>query len=162
MSAVTIMIFTIIKRLTVNGYGLKIMAENKIYVQGSYIDIHDNENVYLSVDKASVNINENQNQNDNLNDNLNDNGEVPEVLANSELWERVKDEGLVDENNMPTTSRPEAALLAALLAEKLGIGNKWKLFEKLWNRKNMRNDYNTALEQRKSLKFQEKLKNILR
>ena len=128
------------------------MAENKIYVQGSYIDIHDNENVYLSVDKAKVN----------LNDNLNLNGEVPEVLANSELWERVKDEGLVDENNMPTTSRPEAALLADMLAEKLGIGNKWKLFEKLWNRKNMRNDYNTALEQRKSLKFQEKLKNILR
>ena len=150
------------------------MAENKIYVQGSYIDIHDNENVYLSVDKASVNVNENteqaradesllsvcraegvstegQNQNENL----------PEVLANSELWERVKDEGLVDENNMPTTSRPEAALLAYMLAEKLGIGNKWKLFEKLWNRKNMRNDYNTALEQRKSLKFQEKLKNIL-
>lgn len=128
------------------------MAENKIYVQGSYIDIHDNENVYLSVDKASVNVN----------DNLNDKVEVPEVLASSELWERVKDEGLVDENNMPTTSRPEAALLADMLAEKLGIGNKWKLFEKLWNRKNMRNDYNTALEQRKSLKFQEKLKNILR
>ena len=127
------------------------MAENKIYVQGSYIDIHDNENVYLSVDKASVNVNENQNENQSL----------PEVLANSELWGRVKDEGLVDENNMPTTSRPEAALLADMLAEKLGIGNKWKLFEKLWNRKNMRNDYNTALEQRKSLKFQEKLKNIL-
>ena len=129
------------------------MAENKIYVQGSYIDIHDNENVYLSVDKASVNVNENENQNQNEN--------LPEVLANSELWERVKDEGLVNEKNMPTTSRPEAALLAYMLAEKLGIGNKWKLFEKLWNRKNMRNDYNTALEQRKSLKFQEKLKNIL-
>ena len=130
------------------------MAGNKIYVQGSYIDIHDNENVYLSVDKAKVNVN------DNLNDN--ENKEVPEVLASSELWERVKDEGLVDENNMPTISRPEAALLADMLAEKLGIGNKWKLFEKLWNRNNMRNDYNTALEQRKSLKFQEKLKNILR
>ena len=37
------------------------MAGNKIYVQGSYIDIHDNENVYLSVDKASVNVNENEN-----------------------------------------------------------------------------------------------------
>ena len=36
------------------------MAENKIYVQGSYIDIHDNENVYLSVDKASVNVNQNE------------------------------------------------------------------------------------------------------
>ena len=92
---------------------------------------------------------------------LDDNENLPEVLANSELWERVKDEGLVNEKNMPTTSRPEAALLAYMLAEKLGIGNKWKLFEKLWNRKNMRNDYNTALEQRKSLKFQEKLKNIL-
>lgn len=134
------------------------MAENKIYVQGSYIDIHDNENVYLSVDKAKVNLNDNLNDNENDNENW----EVPEVLANSELWERVKDEGLVDENNMPTTSRPEAALLADMLAEKLGIGNKWKLFEKLWNRRNMRNDYNTALEQRKSLKFQEKLKNILR
>ena len=130
------------------------MAGNKIYVQGSYIDIHDNENVYLSVDKAKVNVNQNENQNENK--------EVPDVLACSELWERVKNEGLVDENNMPTISRPEAALLADMLAEKLGIGNKWKLFEELWNRKNMRNDYNTALEQRKSLKFQEELKNILR
>ena len=130
------------------------MAGNKIYVQGSYIDIHDNENVYLSVDKAKVNVNQNENQNKNK--------EVPDVLACSELWERVKNEGLVDENNMPTISRPEAALLADMLAEKLGIGNKWKLFEELWNRKNMRNDYNTALEQRKSLKFQEELKNILR
>lgn len=32
------------------------MAGNKIYVQGSYIDVHDNENVYLNVDKAEVKI----------------------------------------------------------------------------------------------------------
>ena len=32
------------------------MAGNKIYVQGSYIDVHDNENVYLNVDKAEVNM----------------------------------------------------------------------------------------------------------
>lgn len=32
------------------------MAGNRIYVQGSYIDVHDNENVYLSVDKAKVNM----------------------------------------------------------------------------------------------------------
>ena len=32
------------------------MAGNKIYVQGSYIDVHDNENVYLNVDKAEVDI----------------------------------------------------------------------------------------------------------
>ena len=123
---------------------------------GQHIDHVDTVNLQMDGDGQFhfgmvERVNENQNENENL----------PEVLANSELWERVKDEGLVDENNMPTTSRPEAALLADMLAEKLGIGNKWKLFEKLWNRKNMRNDYNTALEQRKSLKFQEKLKNIL-
>lgn len=32
------------------------MGGNKIYVQGSYIDVHDNENVYLNVDKAEVNM----------------------------------------------------------------------------------------------------------
>ena len=32
------------------------MAGNKIYVQGSYIDVHNNENVYLNVDKADVDI----------------------------------------------------------------------------------------------------------
>ena len=37
------------------------MSGNTINVQGSYIDIHDNENVYLSVDKAKVNVNENEN-----------------------------------------------------------------------------------------------------
>ena len=30
------------------------MAGNTIHVQGSYIDVHDNEHVYLSVDKAEV------------------------------------------------------------------------------------------------------------
>ena len=32
------------------------MPGNKVYVQGSYIDVHDNQNVYLSVDKAEVNM----------------------------------------------------------------------------------------------------------
>jgi hypothetical protein len=135
------------------------MAGNKIYVQGSYIDIHDNENVYLSVDKAKVNVNDNENIDDNLN--LDHNDTLPEVLAHSELWARVKAEGLVDEHDMPAVSRTEAALLAYMLSAKLGIKHKWKFFEALWQRNNMRNDYNTALEQRKSLRFQDKLKDIL-
>lgn len=57
--------------------------------------------------------------------------------------------------------RPEAALLANMIATRLGIANKWKLFEKLWHRNNMRSDYNTALNQRKSLEFQAKLKKII-
>lgn len=134
------------------------MAGNNIYVQGSYIDIHDNEVVNLSVDKGEVH--------------LGDNGapvpapaaadvEIPEVLADSEQWQHVIEAGLVDSNGQPTVSRPEAALIADMLAEVLGITNKWKFFEQLWHRNNMRGDYNTALDQRKSLKFQERLKNIL-
>ena len=34
------------------------MPGNKVYVQGSYIDVHDNQNVYLSVDKAEVTVND--------------------------------------------------------------------------------------------------------
>ena len=85
---------------------------------------------------------------------------VPEVLAGSELWQRVKDAGLVGDDGQPTVSRTEAALLANELAERLGIAHKWKLFERLWRRNNMRGDYNKALEQRKSLAFRERIKVI--
>ncbi len=129
------------------------MAGNNIYVQGSYIDVHDNEVVNLSVDKGEVHVGDHQ---------LPEKEHViPEVLAGSELWHKVQQAGLVDADGLPTVSRPEAALLADMLAERLGIANKWKFFEKLWHRNNMRSDYNTALDQRKSLEFQERLKHIL-
>lgn len=88
--------------------------------------------------------------------------ELPDVLAQSELWERLKEAGLVNGENLPACSRTEAALMASELAERLGIAHKWKMFEALWHRKNMRGDYNEALEQKKSLAFQDRLKNILR
>ena len=37
-----------------------------------------------------------------------------------------------------------AALLADRMATVLDITAKWKVFEQMWQRKNMRNDYNTA------------------
>jgi hypothetical protein len=129
------------------------MAGNNIYVQGSYIDVHDNENVYLTVDKGEVHVGDNQ-----ISPQACD---VPEVLADSELWQKVMQAGLVDGDGQPTVSRPEAAMIADMLAERLGIANKWKFFEQLWHRNNMRGDYNTALDQRKTLKFQERLKIIL-
>ena len=128
------------------------MAGNTVYVQGSYVDVHDNEVVNLSIDKAQVNITDKTQQQE---------GELPQVLAESELWQKVKEAGLVDEHAQPTVSRTEAAIMADMLARRLGITNKWKVFERLWHRNNMRGDYNSALEQRKSLEIQERLKNIL-
>ena len=43
------------------------MAGNTVYVQGSYVDVHDNEVVNLSIDKAMVKLNDNENDNDNEN-----------------------------------------------------------------------------------------------
>ena len=129
------------------------MAGNNIYVQGSYVDIHDNEVVNLSVDKAQVRVGDQQV--------LAQQSDVPEVLADSEQWHKVQQAGLVDADGQPTVSRTEAAMIADMLADRLGIANKWKFFEQLWHRNNMRGDYNTALDQRKTLKFQERLKIIL-
>ena len=61
------------------------------------------------------------------------------------LWQKAQDAGYVDANYQPLISRTQAALLADAIAERLGIKEKWKVFEGLWNRKYMRSDYNLAL-----------------
>lgn len=86
---------------------------------------------------------------------------LPEVLATDEamtLWKKAQTAGWVDANYQPLISRTQSALLADAMAEKLGIRQKWKTFETLWNRKNMRSDYNLALRQQQSLDFLTELK----
>ena len=69
------------------------MAGNKIYVQGNYVDVHDNEVVNLSIDKAgTVNVSKRQEERVQT--------DVPEVLAKSELWERLKQAGLIDDDGL--------------------------------------------------------------
>ena len=88
---------------------------------------------------------------------------LPEVLATDEamaLWEKVQRAGYVDGNFQPLISRTQSALLADAMAERLGIREKWKVFEALWNRKYMRSDYNLSLTQQQSLDFQDELKSL--
>ncbi|MBQ6063755.1 MAG: hypothetical protein IJK87_09025 [Prevotella sp.] len=128
-------------------------------VRGSYIDIHDNEVVNLSVDKAQVKIGENDNI---VNEPTQ--SELPDVLKSEKalvLWKKAQDAGWIDERFHPLVSRTKAALLAERMSGLLGIQNKWKVFESLWGRNNMRGDYNDALGQKQSLAFQDKLKSIL-
>ena len=90
-------------------------------------------------------------------------GELPKVLATDEamvLWQKAQDAGYVDANYQPLISRTQAALLADAIAERLGIKEKWKVFEGLWNRKYMRSDYNLALTRKGSLDFQDELKRL--
>ena len=90
---------------------------------------------------------------------------LPKVLATKEamvLWKKAQNAGWIDDNYQPTISRTQAALLADAMAERLGIREKWKVFETLWNRKNMYRDYYEALNQKKSLEFQDEIKMLFR
>ena len=89
---------------------------------------------------------------------------LPDVLATDKamaLWRKAQRAGYVDEHYQPLLSRTQAALLADAMAERLGIKEKWKVFEALWHRKNMYKDLYCALNQKQSLVFQDKLKVIL-
>ena len=86
---------------------------------------------------------------------------LPEALSTEAamaLWNKTQAAGWVDANYQPLISRTQAALLADAMAERLGIKEKWKTFEALWNRKYMRSDYNLALTRKGSLDFQAELK----
>ena len=54
-----------------------------------------------------------------------------------------------------------ADLTRTLQQEVLGIASKWKVFEQLWHRKNMRNDYNTAMNQQQCDEYMKKFKRII-
>ena len=90
---------------------------------------------------------------------------MPEALSTEAamaLWEKARKAGYVDENYQPLLSRSQSALLADEMAERLGIKEKWKVFETLWQRRNMYRDYHDALNQRQSLQFRDQLKGLFR
>ena len=92
-------------------------------------------------------------------------GDLPNELATDKamvLWKKAQEAGYVDENFQPLISRTQAALLADTMAERLGIKEKWKVFEGLWNRKNMYRDYYKALNLQQSLAFQDEIKKLFR
>ena len=89
---------------------------------------------------------------------------LPPSLATARvmrMWQRVQQAGYVDDDYQPLLSRTQAALLADAMATRLNIQNKWKTFEELWQRKNMRSDYNDAMKLVKSGDFIDELKTLL-
>ena len=89
---------------------------------------------------------------------------LPEPLATPEamtLWRKAQDAGWVDERFLSKLSRTQSAFLADYMSSLLGITDRWKVFETLWHRNNMRSDYTKALSQRQSLEFQDAIKRVL-
>jgi cytidylate kinase len=130
------------------------MAGNTVYVKGNYVDIHDNQEVNLNIEKAEVRVEKTVSI-------------VAEPLE-SEQAEKMKAalteaQLLTDDWQPNALSGTERGLLAKTLSERLGIKDVWKVFGQLWNEKpeTLRRNFNKALEQRKSLDFQDRLQNIL-
>lgn len=93
---------------------------------------------------------------------------MPDALTSEEaeeLLEDLVDAGLLDENWQPKKlSGSEKALVAKAICERLCINEVWQVFGQLWNEKpvTLRSYFNKALDQKKSLDFQEKIKKIIR
>lgn len=93
--------------------------------------------------------------------------QVPEPLQSEdarEWMEALVDAGLLDGQWQPKNlSGSERGLVAKAVCELLKINDVWMVFGKLWNEKpeTLRSYFNKAMNQTKSLDFQDKLKKIL-
>ena len=94
-------------------------------------------------------------------------GGVPERLKTEEaeeLMDKLVDAGMLTEEWQANgLSCSERALLAKNVCDKLKINDVWQVFGMLWNERpeTLRSYFNKALDQKKSLKYQDKLKNVL-
>ena len=97
---------------------------------------------------------------------LNKETDVPDKLKTEEaegIMEDLVDAGILNEDWQPNNlSGAERALVAKAVCDRLEINETWQVFGKLWNEKSetLRAYLNKALAQRKSLKFQDRIKNI--
>lgn len=100
-------------------------------------------------------------------------GVLPPKLASGRamfMWRILQQEGLIDDDYQPVgLSRTMSALLANDMITRLsteterllGIDDKWKPFEQLWDRSNMKADYNHAMSLAKTRPFLDSLNRLL-
>ena len=94
-------------------------------------------------------------------------GVAPAILKTEEAEELMGylvEAGVLNSDWQPVRlSGSERALVAKAVCDRLDIKEVWQVFGQLWNEKpeTLRSYLNKALEQKKSLEFQERLKNIL-
>ena len=94
--------------------------------------------------------------------------QVPEKLQTEEaeaLLQKLVDHGYLTASWQPLNlSGTERGLIAQSINDHLNLTDVWQVFGQLWGDKpeTLRGYFNKALEQKKSLEFQSKLKKVLR
>ena len=92
---------------------------------------------------------------------------LPDALCTPQaeaLLAKLCDAGVLDAHWQPVgLTNTERGLLAKILSDELGIDTPWKVFGDCWqvNSGTLRTAYNQALNQRKSLNFQDRLKAVM-
>ena len=120
------------------------MAGNTVYVQGSYVDVHDNEVVNLSIDKAGdVHVQGAPAAERKGVEETEAEEALPAELRTEEaelLWQRLRTAGFIEPGGYGLTadvSANQAAYIADCMAARLAIKRKWKPFQQLWGIRNM-------------------------
>ena len=115
---------------------------NTINVAGSYIDIHDNEVVNLTVDKGVVRLSQESQQVNAVEAEGNQESEGAEELLSDKAMsyrKALQEAGFTDERRMlrKGVSRSQAMYIAERFAERLRLQAKLKPFEALWGKSNL-------------------------
>lgn len=90
--------------------------------------------------------------------------ETEQIELPEEAWRllgRARDGGLLNDEWQPRVSNTEAALLANTISSAVWGERHWRCFEKLWGRRQLQRDYQTALCLRKMDVIQRKILEIL-
>ena len=138
---------------------------------GTVVEIESVQTMNLHIDKGQVSFGENGLQEviaaHTAEEDTDGTAELPDALCTPQaeaLLAKLCDAGMLDAHWQPVgLTNTERGLLAKILSDELGIDTPWKVFGDCWqvNSGTLRTAYNQALNQRKSLNFQDRLKAVM-
>ena len=138
---------------------------------GTVVEIESVQTMNLHIDKGQVCFGENGLQEviaaHTAEEDTDETAVLPDVLCTPQaeaLLAKLCDAGMLDAHWQPVgLTNTERGLLAKILSDELGIDTPWKVFGDCWqvNSGTLRTAYNQALNQRKSLNFQDRLKAVM-
>ena len=124
---------------------------------GPMFDIHDNQQVIINNGQLTID-NCDTGKNNCQSSIVNSQLDSPDALA---LLERLRRAGVADEAWRPVgLSSAEKGVLASYIAARLGIATPWQTFARLWGMRpdTLRAAYNKGMEQKKTARFLERVK----
>lgn len=147
------------------------MAGNTINVQGSYIDVHDNEVVNLNIDKAAVMLQDGSCQTEDM-------AKRAAVLTENEefmaIMRRAVEGGFCVQDGwqFKWKEKIDAVYFASVASHKFhlshrhdsdgGLSFAWKPFEALFGEKDFRSKYNDYLQGKIKLRHKMEIDKLLR